>query len=100
MSRRKTRKLATRPEQRVQQEAAPVPRKSKRWLKGVLIVAALCLPALLAYSNSFRAGFTQDNEFIILHNPALQAATRANVDLILGHTYWWPTTTEVGLYRP
>ncbi|HUK29823.1 MAG TPA: hypothetical protein VLV89_01845 [Candidatus Acidoferrum sp.] len=53
----------------------------------------------MAYSNSFRAGFTLDNEYIILHNPAVQAATSANMDLIINHTYWWPTS-ESGLYRP
>jgi tetratricopeptide (TPR) repeat protein len=68
-------------------------------LKRVLLALALCVPAILAYSNSFRAGFTLDSDAIILRNPTVQAATSENVDLILGHTYWWPKM-EVGLYRP
>ncbi len=100
MSRRRSRKPAARPAVQLPIDAAPSPVERKRWLKGVLLAVAVCLPALLAYSNSFHAGFTLDNEFIILGNPALQAATSADVGLILEHTYWWPTTTEVGLYRP
>ena len=54
--------------------------------------------ALLAYSNSFHAGFTLDNA-ILLQERQIYEATRQNVGLILQHTYWWPTG-ESGLYRP
>src|ERR1019366_5074 len=59
---------------------------------------ALCVMALLAYSNSFHAGFTLDNA-ILLQERQIYEATRQNVGLILQHTYWWPTG-ESGLYRP
>jgi protein O-mannosyl-transferase len=99
MSRKKNRRPETRPANQTPVEAVPSPRKSSRWPKTVILCLALLLPALLAYSDSFRAGFTQDNEFIILRNPALQAATSSNVNQILQHTYWWPKE-EAGLYRP
>ena len=57
----------------------------------VLVVAA--------YSNSFRTGFPLDNKALILQDARVHQATRANVDLILDHTYWWPIG-ESGLYRP
>jgi tetratricopeptide (TPR) repeat protein len=73
--------------------------KTKRRLRAGIIAVALCLPALLAYSNSLRAGFTLDSGTIILGNPSIRTATSSNVGLILEHTYWWPTA-EMGLYRP
>jgi len=54
--------------------------------------------ALLAYSNSFHAGFTLDNG-VLLHEKQIYEATLQNIGLILGHTYWWPIL-ETGLYRP
>jgi tetratricopeptide (TPR) repeat protein len=54
--------------------------------------------ALLAYSNSFQAGFTLDNTGLLL-DPRIREFTPENVALILTHTYWWPTG-EAGLYRP
>src|SRR5437763_10798881 len=59
---------------------------------------ALCAIALLAYSNSFHAGFTLDNG-VLLQETQISAATLPNIELIFGHTYWWPTI-ETGLYRP
>jgi tetratricopeptide (TPR) repeat protein len=59
---------------------------------------ALCAIALIAYSNSFHAGFTLDNG-VLLQEKQIYAATLRNIGLILGHTYWWPTI-ETGLYRP
>jgi len=100
MSRKKPRRAAIRSAKQVPPiEATTSPRKFRRWLKVGLVGAVLFLPALLAYSDSFHADFTLDNEFIILHNPVVQAATFSNVDLILQHTYWWPKE-QVDLYRP
>jgi len=64
-------------------------------------VAALVLALVVsaAYSNSFRTGFPLDNKALILQDARVHEATRANVDLILEHTYWWPIG-ESGLYRP
>jgi len=55
--------------------------------------------AVAVYSNSFRTGFPLDNKALILQDARVHEATRANVDLILDHTYWWPIG-ESGLYRP
>src|SRR5262245_33982247 len=68
-----------------------------RWKRPAL-EAALVLLALLAYSNSFDAGFTLDNHGI-LRDPRVQQATAQNVRLIFSHGYWWPNG-EAGLYRP
>lgn len=59
---------------------------------------ALLILTLLAFSNSFQAGFTLDNKGL-LHDPRLVQATAQNVGLILHHSYWWPNG-EAGLYRP
>ena len=61
-------------------------------------MAGLCAATLLAYSNSFQAGFSLDSRGILLQN-RIHAATAENLQLILGHTYWWPYG-ESGLYRP
>jgi len=63
------------------------------------IALALCLLALLAYSNSFRDGYTLDCNQLLTADTRIQQATAANVDQILHHTYWWPYG-ESGLYRP
>jgi hypothetical protein len=65
----------------------------------LLAMAALSVLALLAYSNSFQAGFTLDNKGLLLEDPRLREASWANLHLILQHTYWWPYG-ESGLYRP
>lgn len=59
----------------------------------------LCVAALLAFSNSFNAGFALDNKPILLQDPRIRAATMENVAQIWRHTYWWPSG-EAGLYRP
>jgi protein O-mannosyl-transferase len=71
------------------------------WLKYKYLLAALavCTIALLAYSDSFRSGFVLDNRPLILQDPRLSQATSSNVELILQHSYWWPTA-ESSLYRP
>ena len=75
--------------------ADSVPAKT---VEKVCAALALCAIALLAYSNSFHAGFTFDNA-VLLQDKQIYAATAGNIGLILGHTYWWPTI-ETGLYRP
>jgi hypothetical protein len=65
----------------------------------ILVALSLCLFTLLAYSNSFSAGFVLDNKALLLQDPRIREAAGRNVDLILAHTYWWPTG-EAGLYRP
>ncbi len=60
---------------------------------------ALGLLTLLAYSNSFSAGFALDNQTLLLEDPRIRSASAANIDLIVHHTYWWPNG-ESGLYRP
>jgi hypothetical protein len=69
------------------------------WVTHSIVAVALALGAILAYSNSFNAGFTFDNEFLILRDARIQNATLQNVSSILSHTYWWPTN-GTGLYRP
>jgi hypothetical protein len=69
------------------------------WLKYLLVTVALCTMALLAYADSFRSGFVLDNHPLILQDPRLLQATSDNVELILQHSYWWPTAKS-SLYRP
>ena len=80
---------------RATRRADSVPAKE---VEKVCAALALCAIALLAYSNSFHAGFTFDNA-VLLQDKQIYAATPGNIGLILGHTYWWPTI-ETGLYRP
>ena len=54
---------------------------------------------LLAYSNSFAAGFALDNRTLLLDDPRIRSASGDNLAQILHHTYWWPNG-ESGLYRP
>ena len=65
----------------------------------LLVALGLCLLTLVAYSNSFGAGFAMDNRGLILQDARVHAATAENLDLIFGHTYWWPYG-ESGLFRP
>lgn len=65
----------------------------------LLVALALSVLTLLAYSNSFHAGFVLDNKGLILDDPRVRDATPENIHLIGDHTYWWPTG-ESGLYRP
>jgi tetratricopeptide (TPR) repeat protein len=68
-------------------------------LFAVLSAIALAVLTLLAFSNSFSAGFTLDNKGLLLEDPRIQQLTAENIGLILHHTYWWPRG-ESGLYRP
>jgi len=62
------------------------------------VILALGTLTVLAFSNSFQAGFTLDNKGLLL-DPRIRELTPENIALILKHTYWWPTG-EAGLYRP
>ncbi len=66
-----------------------------------LLLAGLALGvlALLAFSDSFTAGFALDNQLLILGDPRLHQANAQTIGDILQHTYWWPNG-ESGLYRP
>jgi len=70
--------------------------RARRWEAWAPL--ALGALALLAYSNSFHAGFTLDSA-VLLREKQIYEATLQNVALIFQHTYWWPTG-ESGLYRP
>src|SRR6516165_2566755 len=63
------------------------------------VALALCLLTLLAWSNSFSAGFALDNRGLILEDTRVRDASSENLALIFQHTYWWPYG-ESGLYRP
>src|SRR5579862_7744178 len=75
------------------------PRDLDPRLRHLLAAAALCMVTLLAFSNSFQAGFVFDNKALLLQDPRVQEATSQNVALILQHSYWWPLG-EAGIYRP
>jgi len=68
-------------------------------MKYVLACGALFFLALLAYSNSFHAGFTLDSNPLLLQDPRIQQATTKNVSLVFSLPYWW-TPPQKGLYRP
>jgi protein O-mannosyl-transferase len=83
-------------------KAAPVnsPSKAARQSsRHLLAAAALCAIALLAYANSFQAGFTLDNNILLLQDLRIREASAENIGLIFQHTYWWPHG-ESYLYRP
>ena len=69
------------------------------WRRHALRMLALWAFALLAYSNSFRAGFVFDNDRAILRDSRVHAATSENLHLILNEEYWYKTTATL-LYRP
>ncbi|MEO8370660.1 MAG: hypothetical protein ABI806_15865 [Candidatus Solibacter sp.] len=75
--------------------------KARDWTsrRHLIVCVGLCLVTLAAYSNSFGAGFVMDNRGLILQDTRVHAATAENLDLIVGHTYWWPYG-ESGLFRP
>jgi tetratricopeptide (TPR) repeat protein len=69
---------------------------SRRHLLAALLLAAV---ALLAYANSFTAGFTLDNYFLILADPRLHQASFENLRSIATRDYW-VTQYVSGVYRP
>jgi hypothetical protein len=64
-----------------------------------LAIAILWGVTLLAYSNSFSAGFVFDNNPLILQDPRIRTASGPNLDLIFNQEYWYKNSTS-GLYRP
>jgi tetratricopeptide (TPR) repeat protein len=69
------------------------------WRRRALLMLALWAFVLLAYSNSFRAGFVFDNRQAILMDSRVHAATSGNLRLILNQEYWYKTSAT-SLYRP
>jgi tetratricopeptide (TPR) repeat protein len=65
----------------------------------VLAILGLWAFALLAYSNSFRAGLSLDNAWVIQEDSRIQAATSENARLILTQDYSYRNSSS-GLYRP
>lgn len=82
----------------ISQTGSVLPGAAYDYRRHVLAILALSAITLLAFSNSFQAGFILDNRRILL-DPRIQDATRENIALIFRHTYWWPAG-ESGLYRP
>jgi tetratricopeptide (TPR) repeat protein len=64
-----------------------------------LAILGLWAFALLAYSNSFRAGLSLDNAWVIQEDSRIQAATSENARLILTQDYSYQNSSS-GLYRP
>jgi tetratricopeptide (TPR) repeat protein len=64
-----------------------------------LAILGLWALALLAYSNSFRAGLSLDNAWVIQEDSRIQAATSENARLILTQDYSFKNSSS-GLYRP
>jgi tetratricopeptide (TPR) repeat protein len=64
-----------------------------------LAILGLWAFALLAYSNSFRAGLALDNAWVIQEDSRIQAATPENARLILTQDYSYRNSSS-GLYRP
>jgi hypothetical protein len=69
------------------------------WQRRALLMLALWAFALLAYSNSFRAGLALDNASAVLQDSRIRAAMPENLHLILTEEYWYNRMTT-GLYRP
>ena len=65
----------------------------------LIVALGLCILTLLAYSNSFSAGFALDNRGLLLEDPRIREASPEHLQQIVQHTYWWPYG-ESGLYRP
>jgi len=71
----------------------PAPRATPAWV----LPAGLAALVLVAYANSFGAGFAFDSRGLILDDARVH--TTAHHADIWRHTYWWPVG-ESGLYRP
>src|SRR6478736_2940666 len=74
------------------------PQPPSQWRRHALLLGALTLVALIAYSNSFGAGFVFDNS-VLMKDTRIKALTSENIDLILNQEYWY-TWSISGLYRP
>ena len=81
--------------------AAKRPRipRSAPWRKHAFFIAALWIAALVAYSNSFRAGLAFDSQRVILTDSRIQADTPENVRQIWTGDYYNGTGSSA-LYRP
>lgn len=64
-----------------------------------MLRAALCAIALLAYADSFGAGFAMDPVELVLKDTRIRAVTSENLNLILHNDYLWRLYPS-GLYRP
>ena len=69
------------------------------WRKHAFFIAALCIAALVAYSNSFRAGLAFDSQRVILADSRIQADAPENVRQIWSGDYYNGTGSSA-LYRP
>ena len=74
------------------------PARRAAWHQHAAILAAIIFYTLLAYSNSYRAGFLVDNREIILEDSRVHQATAENLSRILNGPYW--ANNYAGLYRP
>jgi tetratricopeptide (TPR) repeat protein len=101
-------KIAGKSAVRVAAKPAPVPSAVKAGRPKVGLSDSLSLPmaaaflaaiCLLAYWNSFRAGFLLDNQSIILQDTRLRAIDWNSIRNIFTFNYWWPTF-ESDLFRP
>lgn len=63
-----------------------------------LLLSILFFVALLAWSNSFSAGFVFDNK-VLITDARIKAVTPQNIDLIMNQEFWFPWSIT-GLYRP
>ena len=63
-------------------------------------ILALAVVAALVYANSFHAGFTLDNFYLISGDARIHDANIDNVRQILSQDYWAPQRFVTGTYRP
>jgi len=63
------------------------------------ILLGLWAAALLAYSNSFQAGFTYDNAIAIQQDARIRDLGSESLAQIFTEEFWYPSMTT-GLYRP
>jgi len=57
-------------------------------LRHGLVILLLGVVLLLTYANSFDAGFTLDNKFIMLKDPRIRGLNELNLRLIFSREYW------------
>src|SRR5262245_42639498 len=69
------------------------------WWRHAATALLLLVVVALVYRSSLGADFLIDNRVIILEDPRIRAATRANLGLIFSQDYWWPRYVT-GNYRP
>jgi hypothetical protein len=79
--------------------ATPAPNHVEPWRTHARRLLVPWTLALLAYLNSFSAGFVYDNRVAILDDPRVHALTTANLHAIWTQDTWGGGTTS-GNYRP